>query len=207
MPFGRKSQGYSRRRGASRTAWRTRSRDRAPDRRCRAIARYPYVSAQLHPMRESTILNLTTGNTSTKGAMGHESFDREDAKVGSTDRSFGLVFSAVFLLLGAWPWVFGGQIRVWSLIAAAAFFATAMVRPALLAPLNRLWTQFGLLLHRIVSPVVLGIMFFAVITPMGLVRRMLHADPLHLRFDRQAPSYWVERTPPGPAPDSLTNQF
>ena len=81
------------------------------------------------------------------------------------------------------------------------------MRPALLAPLNRLWTRFGALLHRVVSPIVLGFMFFVVITPMGLVRRMLVKDPLRLRFDRQAGSYWVPRQPPGPPPQSLTNQF
>jgi hypothetical protein len=87
------------------------------------------------------------------------------------------------------------------------FLAAALLRPALLAPLNRLWTRFGLLLHRIVSPVVLGIMFFAVITPMAWIRRALGNDPLRLRFDREARTYWVDRQPPGPPPETLTNQF
>jgi len=88
-----------------------------------------------------------------------------------------------------------------------AVFAVAMLAPTLLAPLNRLWTRFGLLLHRIVSPVVLGIMFFLVVTPMGLLMRAFGKDPLRLRFEKDLPSYWINRNPPGPAPDTLDHQF
>jgi hypothetical protein len=80
------------------------------------------------------------------------------------------------------------------------------ISPAALAPLNRM-DAFRLLLHRIVSPLVLGVMFFGVVTPMGLVMRALGKDPLRLRFDRDARSYWIDRRPPGPAPDTLNNQF
>lgn len=139
--------------------------------------------------------------------MGHESFNRVDAAAGSSDRAVGIVFAVVFLIIGVLPLAFGGTVRIWSLTVGAAFLAIAFLRPALLAPLNRLWTRFGLLLHKIVSPVVLGIMFFAVITPMGLIRRVLVKDPLRLRFDRQLRSYWVDRRPPGPPPDTLNNQF
>ena len=90
---------------------------------------------------------------------------------------------------------------------SAAFLAAALVWPGVLAPLNRLWTRFGLLLHRLVSPLVLGVMFFLVITPMGLVMRALGKDPLRLQRDRAARTYWIDRQPPGPAPDSLNNQF
>jgi hypothetical protein len=93
------------------------------------------------------------------------------------------------------------------MVVGAAFLAAALLRPAVLAPLNRVWTRFGLLLHRIVSPVVLGIMFFVVITPMGLIMRALGKDPLRLRLEREARSYWIERRPPGPPPDTLNNQF
>jgi hypothetical protein len=139
--------------------------------------------------------------------MSHESYDRADAVTGGSDRAFGLVFAAVFLIVAFFPVAFGGSIRFWSVAVASVFLATALLRPAILAPLNRLWTRFGALLHRIVSPIVLGFMFFAVITPMGLLRRMLVKDPLHMRFDPQASSYWVERKPPGPPPESLINQF
>jgi len=139
--------------------------------------------------------------------MGHESFDRNEIAQSSSDRAFGIVFAVVFLVIGVLPLAFGGGVRLWSLAVGAMFLATALLRPALLAPLNRLWTRFGLLLHRIVSPIVLGIMFFVVITPMGWLQRAVGRDPLRLRFDREARSYWVDREPPGPPPDSLTNQF
>jgi hypothetical protein len=139
--------------------------------------------------------------------MGHESYDRTDAPAGGSDRAFGFVFAIVFVVIGVYPWVFGGGVHGWSIAVAALFLLASLVRPALLAPLNRWWTRFGALLHRVVSPIVLGFMFFAVITPMGLVRRMLVKDPLRLRFDRQAASYWVPREPPGPPPQTLTNQF
>jgi hypothetical protein len=139
--------------------------------------------------------------------MGHESFDRKEPVSSSSNRAFGLVFAAVFAIIGLWPWLFGGQVRVWSVAVGAAFLVGAWLWPAALAPLNRVWTRFGLLLHRVVSPVVLGVMFFVVITPMGLVMRALGKDPLRLRFDRDARSYWIDRQPPGPAPDSLNNQF
>jgi hypothetical protein len=139
--------------------------------------------------------------------MGHESLDRKEPVAGSSNRAFGLVFAAVFLIIGLWPWAFGGQVRVWSLLVSAAFLVAAWVWPAVLAPLNRLWTRFGLLLHRIVSPVVLGVMFFVVITPTGLLMRALGKDPLRLQLEREARSYWIERQPPGPLPDTLNNQF
>lgn len=139
--------------------------------------------------------------------MGHETYERNDAITGSTNRAFGFVFTVVFAAIGAYPWLFGAAPRWWSFAVAALFLAASLLRPALLAPLNRLWTRFGALLHRIVSPIVLGFMFFAVITPMGWMRRLLVKDPLHLRFDRAGSSYWVARSPPGPPPDSLNNQF
>ncbi len=83
----------------------------------------------------------------------------------------------------------------------------AVFYPKLLAPLNHLWFKFGLLLHKIVNPVVLAIMFFLVITPIGLLMRALGKDPLRLRLDKAATSYWIDRTPPGPSPDTLGDQF
>lgn len=118
-----------------------------------------------------------------------------------------MVFAAVFALIGLLPLAFGGALRLWSLLLAGAFVGVALVVPSLLAPLNRLWLRFGLLLHRIVSPLVLGIMFFLVITPMGLLMRAFGKDLLRLKFDRGAASYWIERSPPGPPPESMKDQF
>lgn len=136
----------------------------------------------------------------------HESFDREET-VGSTDRGFGQVFAAVFALVGGiklwignpwfWPWF----------VAAFLVLVVAYARPALLAPFNRLWTRFGLLLFRVVNPVVMGILFFLTVVPIGLIMRAAGKDMLRLRLDPAAGSYWIRRDPPGPAPDSMKHQF
>jgi hypothetical protein len=139
--------------------------------------------------------------------VGHESYERQEEVHGSSNRSFGIVFAVVFAVIGLWPLVFGGTARLWSLLAGAAFLVAALAMPLVLAPLNRLWLRFGLLLHRIVSPLTLGIMFYLVITPMGLVMRALGKDLLRLKFDRAASTYWIERTPPGPPPESMKDQF
>jgi hypothetical protein len=139
--------------------------------------------------------------------MGHESFDRPEPLQQSSNRTFGFVFAAAFFVIGILPWVLRGAPRLWSLALSAAFLAIAWLFPAVLAPLNRAWARFGLLLHRLVSPIVLGVMFFLVITPMGLIMRALGKNPLRLRFDPAARSYWLPRQPPGPAPDTLNNQF
>ena len=125
----------------------------------------------------------------------------------SSDRSFGVVFAAAFLVIALFPLVRGGEPRLWALAVAAAFLGAALIRPALLAPLNRLWFRFGLLLGRVTNPLIMGLVFFLVITPMAMIMRLRGKDPLRLRPDREAKSYWIERVPPGPAPASMTNQF
>lgn len=139
--------------------------------------------------------------------MAHEALRRDETAQTSSDRTFGLVFVVVFLALGLLPLLSHRGVRVWSLVVAGVLLLIALTAPAVLAPLNRLWMRFGALLHRIVSPLVLGVMFFGVITPMGLVMRALGKDPLRLRADAGAASYWVQRTPPGPARDSFKRQF
>jgi len=139
--------------------------------------------------------------------VGHENYEHRDEVRGSSDRSFGFVFAAVFAAIGILPLLFGGQVRVWSLAVGATFLLIALAYPSVLAPLNRLWLRFGLLLHKIVSPIVLGIMFYLVITPIGLLMRAFGKDPLRLAFDKQSSSYWIERVPPGPPPESFKDQF
>jgi hypothetical protein len=139
--------------------------------------------------------------------MSHENLAPKEAVRGSSDRSFGIVFGVVFLIVAVLPLFSSGSVRIWPAIASAAFFLMAFVLPRLLAPLNRLWMRFGLLLHRIVSPVVLGILFYLFVTPMGLIMRLMGKDYMRLRFDSSSRSYWIERNPPGPRPDSLNNQF
>jgi len=139
--------------------------------------------------------------------VGHESYDRREEVQGSSNRSFGVVFAVVFAVIGVLPLLSGGGVRLWSLLAGCAFLIAAVLFPTVLAPFNRVWLRFGLLLHRIVSPLILGIMFFVVITPMGLVMRALGKDLLRLRVDRAAASYWIDRRPPGPPAESMKDQF
>ena len=137
----------------------------------------------------------------------HEHLHREHENQGSSDRFFGLTFFAVLLLLSLWPLVKGRDINLFLLATAFAFLVAALAFPRLLAPLNKLWLQFGALLHSMTSPVILGVMFFLVITPIALLVRLTGKDLLHLRLDRQARTYWVPRDPPGPAKRSLDKQF
>lgn len=131
----------------------------------------------------------------------------EQAPEKSSDRDFGLVFAAVFLIVALLPLLHGHGTRFWAVGVSLIFGAIALAIPAVLAPLNRLWTAFGQLLHRIISPVALGILFYGVVTLTGLLMRLFGKDLLRLRFDRNAPSYWIQRTPPGPSAESLKNQF
>lgn len=137
----------------------------------------------------------------------HEDFDRTSAVTAGSERAFGFVFFMVFVIIATWPLFSGGTLRLWSLGIAAAFLATAVIRPCWLSPLNRLWFLFGLLLHRIVTPVLMALLFFLVFTPTGLAMRLLRKDHLRRRLDPNAESYWVERVSPGPSADSMRNQF
>jgi hypothetical protein len=139
--------------------------------------------------------------------MAHEDFNRTEHVDGSSDRSFGLVFAVVFLIVAFWPVLARGTPRWWALGVAAVFAIAAFVRPSLLVLPNRLWTRLGILLGRIVSPIALGILFYLVFAPFGTVMRLLGKDPLRLRRDPAASSYWIAREPPGPPPGSLKNQF
>ncbi len=137
----------------------------------------------------------------------HERLSATEDIQGSSDRSFGIVMAVVFTIVGAWPLLSEGPPRWWALIAAALFYGVALLRPALLAPLNRLWFRFGLLLNRVTSPVIMGLLFYGVMTPYAYILRWLGKDLLRLRFDPSAESYWIERKPPGPAPETIKRQF
>src|SRR5262245_35779910 len=109
--------------------------------------------------------------------------------------------------MGLWPLVHAEAVRWWALVLAAVFAFLAQMWTAALAPLNKLWTKLGVLLYRVVSPLVLGLLFYATVTPIALLMRVLGKDPLRLRRDPDVASYWIVRTPPGPAPKSMKNQF
>lgn len=139
--------------------------------------------------------------------MAHENLNREEHIEGSSDRSFGFVFAAVFLIIGLWPLLSSRGPRWWAMGIALGFVVIAIVLPRVLGPLNRVWMKFGLLLAAVVSPIALGILFYAVFTPVGVLMRMFGKDPLKLARDPAASSYWVARKPPGPRPDSMKQQF
>ena len=139
--------------------------------------------------------------------MGHEDYSREQAVEGSSNTAFGITFAVVFGLIALWPLIRGGTPLWWSIGVAIVFAAIALAKPALLAPLNRQWMKLGILLGRIVAPVALAILFYGVFTPIGAVMRLAGKDPLRLKRDPHSPSYWLRREPPGPAPDSLDQQY
>lgn len=139
--------------------------------------------------------------------MTHEDFSREEQIQGSSDRSFGLVMAAFFALIGLLPLVSTRQPRWWALAVAAAFALAAWLRPQTLTRLNALWMKLGLLLSRVVTPVVLGLLFFVTVTPIALLMRLLGKDPLRLRRDPKAASYWITRSPSRPESSSMKNQF
>lgn len=124
-----------------------------------------------------------------------------------TDRSFGFTFAAVFALLGAWLTWRANRFGVPVLGAAAAFALIAIAIPRILHPLNVGWMHFGMLLSKIVSPIVLGVIFFVLFVPVGLFFRLTGRDILRRSFERDRPSYWIDRTPPGPDGKSFPRQF
>lgn len=123
------------------------------------------------------------------------------------NRSFGTLFIIVFSLIGGYVWWKGGSAHVWWFGASALTLTVTLIKPDWLTPLNRAWMKLAEVLNRIVSPVVLGVMFFGLFAPMGWAMRLSGRDALKRRFDPAARSYWVKRSPPGPDPAGLSNQF
>ena len=109
----------------------------------------------------------------------------------SSNRSFGLVFFVVFLIVALWPLKSGEDIRIWSLTLSIIFFSLGILNSKLLTPLNKLWFKFGILLGSIVSPIVMGIVFFLVVTPIGFFMRIMGKDLLRLKSKKN--TYWIDR--------------
>ena len=137
----------------------------------------------------------------------HEIQQREEILKTSTDRNFGLVLAAFFGILGVLSVYNGGARWPWWLALGVLFAVTAQTCPRVLAPFNRLWTRLGLLLFVVISPLVLGVVFYLCIAPIGWILRLTGKDLLRLRLEPDAKSYWIAREPPGPPPGSLKNQF
>ena len=148
--------------------------------------------------------------TSDDAGAAHESFRAHAAIKGSSNRAFGLTVGGVLLAIGLFRGFFGAGFQTWTLPLLAvggALAVLALVAAGALAPLNRAWTRLGLLLFKVVNPVMLFLIFVIAVVPTAFVMRWRGHDPLRLRRDAQVASYWIERQPPGPAADSLRNQF
>lgn len=137
----------------------------------------------------------------------HEDLARRHVVGRGSDRGFGIVFAVAFAAIALYPLLAAGAPRWWAAVVAAGFAVVAVAAPRLLKPLNALWFRFGEGLHRVVSPLVLGLIFYLAVAPTGLLMRLFGKDPLRLRFEPDRPTYWIPREPPGPAPDSMRHQF
>lgn len=137
----------------------------------------------------------------------HEDLRAHTELRGGSDRQFGLVFAGVCLVVALWPLRTGGALRWPAFALGALFLVAALVRPGWLQPLNRAWMRFGLLLGRIVNPIVTAVLFFVVFMPAGLLMRALGKDPLRLKRTPQATTYWIPREPAGTPRDTFAKQF
>ena len=114
----------------------------------------------------------------------------------SSNRNFGLVFFFIFLVVSIWPLTHNESPRIWSAIISLAFLILVLTRSKLLTPLNRLWTKFGIILGSIIAPIVMGVVFFLVVTPIGLVMKIIGMDLLSIKYDKKKETYWVKRDKP-----------
>lgn len=162
--------------------------------------------------------------------MNHENLSKVTPYKGSSEREFGLVFSVFFMILAVLDkfsklpvsldasylknymylqnteWANHPLTLAFAMISLVFLFLALLI-PKALMPLNWMWTKLGLLLHKIVSPIVLGLLFYLVFIPIGVVMQLFGSDLLKLRLDKSARTYWIKRTPSGPEPNSLEDQF
>ena len=126
----------------------------------------------------------------------------DDIKI-SSNRSFGIVFFIVFLLIALYPLSYSGEIRDWSVIISLIFLVLGLLNSKILTPLNKLWFKFGIFLSKIISPLIMGIIFFLVVSPIGLIMRIFGKDVLNLKYNKNQ-SYWIEKNGPK---SRMKNQF
>jgi hypothetical protein len=126
----------------------------------------------------------------------------DDLKIGS-NRSFGIVFFIVFLIIAIYPLVNDSELRLWSLIISIIFLFLGLTNSKILNPLNKLWFRFGIFLGKVISPLIMGIIFFLVVTPIGLLMRLLNKDLLNLKYNNNK-TYWINKDN---SENSMKNQF
>tara|TARA_B100000989_G_C19264808_1_gene353678 strand:+ start:203 stop:595 length:393 start_codon:yes stop_codon:yes gene_type:complete len=124
-------------------------------------------------------------------------------KIGS-NKSFGIVFFVVFLIIGLYPLIYNNNPKIWSLIISAIFLFLGLINSKLLTPLNKAWFIFGIFLGKIVSPFIMGIIFFLVVTPIGFIMKILGKDLLQLKFNKNVQTYWIEKSD---QKSKMKNQF
>ena len=127
----------------------------------------------------------------------------DEIKLGS-NRSFGIVFFIVFVLIAIYPLIKQEEVKIWSLIISFLFLFLGLLNSKILTPLNKLWFKFGILLGKIISPIIMGVIFFLVVTPIGLLMRLFGKDVLNLKLNKNESSYWVEKVGPK---SKMKNQF
>lgn len=137
----------------------------------------------------------------------HELRRAGEPAAGSSDCSFGLVFAGFFALLTLLNWWRAEHSWPIYLAIAAVFFVAGLLRPSLLRWPNRAWSQLGSVLGAIVVPIVMALLFFLVVTPIGLLMRLVGKETLRLHGSRPSDSYWIVREPPGPTGESMSEQF
>ena len=121
----------------------------------------------------------------------------------SSNKSFGIVFFIVFLLIGIWPMLNDGSYRLWSLIIASIFLILGLINSKILTPFNIVWFKFGIFLGKIVSPLVMGVIFFFIVTPTAIIMRLFKKDLLNLKYNNSK-SYWIKRDE---IKNKMKNQF
>jgi len=126
----------------------------------------------------------------------------KDIKIGS-NRSFGVVFFIVFLLIGLWPILKGNELRIWSIVISLIFLTLGILNSKILTPFNKVWFRFGIFLGNFISPIIMGIVFFLVVTPTGLIMKLFKKDLINLRKNNSS-TYWIEKKD---IKSSMKNQF
>ena len=130
----------------------------------------------------------------------------EQAPKPLSNRTFGLIFAAIFLLIALWPLINGASPRTWALIIVALFALPALLFPRVLTPLNAAWVKFGLFMHKIVNPILMGLIFFLTVLPTGLMLKLFGKDPMRRKLDANATTYWQQRDDKV-TKESFDNQF
>ena len=160
-------------------------------------------------MSGSNLAPASTSRAKAKPLGLHENLRREEVIAPPSEKSFGITFAVVFLLLALWFWL-RKDLMLWGalfLLVSVGFLAAVYLLPRVLRPLNLIWLKFGLLLHKVVNPLVMGLLFFAVFTPMGLIMRLGGKDFLRLKLRTGDKSYWLPRSQADDKASSMRNQF